>query len=103
MVKQTYEIVWDRNALDNLKEILSFLSKQSKQAPKIVKGAILIRIEAIKSNPLICEKDKLKEPTDKNFRAFVVYSYRISYQINPTTKEIRILRVRHTSREPIGF
>jgi plasmid stabilization system protein ParE len=98
-----YKIVWDRQALDNLKEILVYLEKQSKQAPKIIKSNILENLEHIKTNPLTFEVDKLKEKPNKEFRAFFVYSYRVTYQINIDLKEIRVLRVRHTSREPLGY
>jgi plasmid stabilization system protein ParE len=54
-----YKIVWDRQALDNLKEILGYLEKQSKQAPKIIKTSILEKLEHIKTNPLTFEVDKL--------------------------------------------
>ncbi len=105
MVKQQqpYTIIWDKNALDHLKEILTFLSKQSSQAPKIVKEGILSRLEDIKKNALIFEIDKLKDNPNKEFRAFVIYSYRITYQIKVTSQEIRIIRIRHTSREPFGY
>jgi plasmid stabilization system protein ParE len=104
MVRQiTFKLVWDRKALDHLKDILAYLSKQSDQAPSIVKTAILDRIEVIRKSPLACESDKLKDPSDKDFRAFVVFSYRVTYQIDSKKREIRILRVRHTSREPLGY
>lgn len=104
MVKQkSYRIIWDRIALDHFKDILEFLSKQSPQAPKIVKEGVLSRLEEIKKNALIFELDKLKENPNKEFRAFVIYSYRITYQIKTATKEIRIIRIRHTSREPFGY
>lgn len=104
MVKQNFfAIIWDRNALDDFKEILSFLSKQSSLAPKIVKDGVLSRLEVIKTNVLICEIDKLKDKPTKEFRAFVIYSYRITYQIKVATKEIRIIRIRHTSREPFDY
>ena len=104
MVSQkSFKIVWDRNALDNLKDILEFLSKQSHLAPKIIKEGIFTRLEIIKTNALICEIDKLKENSSKEFRAFVVYSYRVTYQIKTETKEIRVIRVRHTSRDPLGY
>ena len=104
MVKSSYfRIIWDRKALDNFKEILTYLDKQSNQAPKIVKGAITARLEVIKTNPLITELDKLKDSPNKDFRAFVVYSYRVTYQIKADLGEIRILRIRHTSREPLGY
>lgn len=73
MVKSSsFRIIWDRKALDNFKEILAYLEKQSVQAPKIVKSAIMARLDIIKTNPLITEIDKLKDPENKEFRAFVV-------------------------------
>ncbi len=104
MVKSLpFKVVWDRNALDHFKEILTYLEGQSTRAPKIVKNAIVERLEVIKTNPLACEPDKLKDPSNKNFRAFVVLSFRVTYQINSDQREIRILIIRHTSREPLGY
>jgi plasmid stabilization system protein ParE len=104
MVKPSaFKIRWDRKALDQLKEILEYLTKQSEQAPKIVKSAIISRLDTLKTNPLITEPDKLKEPPDNDFRSFIVFSYRVSYQIKADLREIRILRIRHTSREPLGY
>ncbi len=71
---KVFKIVWDRNALDNFKEILTYLSTQSEQAPKIVKEEILYRLNLLKKTPLIFETDKLKENPGKEFRAFVIYS-----------------------------
>ncbi len=101
--KRSYTIIWDRIALDDFKNILDFLSKQSSQAPKIVREGVLSRINEIKINPLIFELDKLKDYPNKEFRAFVIYNFRITYQIKPAAKEIRILRIRHSSREPLGY
>ncbi|MDO8999349.1 MAG: type II toxin-antitoxin system RelE/ParE family toxin [Bacteroidota bacterium] len=101
--KNSFKIIWDRNALDNFKEILTFLSKQSTLAPKIVKEGVLERLDIIRTNALICEIDKLKNNSDKEFRAFIIYSYRITYQIKSDAEEIRIIRIRHTSREPLGY
>jgi len=77
VVKPTYKIIWDRKALDHFKDILAYLEKQSKQAPKIVRDAILSRLEIVKTNPLISEQDKLKDSPNKDFRdfrAFIVFS-----------------------------
>jgi len=97
------KIIWDRKALDHFKDILTYLEKQSDQAPKIVKTAIISRLDFIKKKTLICELDKLKDSPNKDFRAFVVFSYRVTYQIKSDLKEIRVLRIRHTSREPLGY
>ncbi len=104
MVKlSSCKIVWDIEALNQFKEVLEFLSEHSIQAPRIVKKAILDQIALVKKNPQIFEVDKLRSPKDKNFRAFVVFSYRVTYQIKLDKSEIRILRIRHTSREPLGY
>ncbi len=104
MVKpQSFKVIWDLKALEQFKEILSYLEKKSEQAPKIVKKEIINRIRSIQKNPLICEFDKLKDPPNNEFRAFIVFSYRLSYQIKADQNEVRILRIRHTSREPLGY
>ena len=101
--KRSFKIIWDKVALNDFKEILDFLSKQSTKAPKIVKEGVLTRLDIITSNAFICEIDKLKENPNKEYRAFIVYSYRITYQVKAETEEIRIIRIRHTSREPLGY
>jgi len=64
---------------------------------------VLSRLDDVKKNALIFEIDKLKDTPNKEFRAFVIYSYRITYQIKVDTKEIRVIRIRHTSQEPLGY
>jgi plasmid stabilization system protein ParE len=104
MTKQkSYTIIWDRIALDDFKGVLDYLSKQSSQAPKIVRKGVISRLGEIEKNPLIFEIDKLKEYPNEEFRAFVIYNIRITYQVKVVTKEIRILRIRHSSREPLGY
>ncbi len=69
MVKPiSFKIIWDRKALDHFKDILTYLQKQRDQAPKIVKSAIISRLDFIKTNPLVCELDKLKDSPNKDFR-----------------------------------
>jgi plasmid stabilization system protein ParE len=98
-----YQIVWDRVALYHFADILDYLQTRSDDAPRIVRDAILERLDQISCSPLMVEVDRLKTPRDENFRALVVFSYRITYQIHDETNQIRILRLRHTSREPLGY
>jgi mRNA-degrading endonuclease RelE of RelBE toxin-antitoxin system len=79
--KSSYKVVWDIRAFEHFKEILKHLAELSNQAPKMVKKAIFERIKTIQENPFVCEYDKLKSPSNKDFRAFVVFSYRVTYQI----------------------
>jgi len=98
-VKKSLKIIWDKKALEELETILEYISKESKAGARIVKTAIIETIKALKKQPYIFNVDTLKENNDNSYRAFTVYSYRISYKV--TTEEIIILRVRHTSREPL--
>jgi plasmid stabilization system protein ParE len=45
--------------------------------------------------------DKFKLNNTGNYRAYEIYSYRIAYRI--LKDKVRILRVRHTSREPLKY
>ncbi|MHA8091849.1 type II toxin-antitoxin system RelE/ParE family toxin [Aquirufa regiilacus] len=38
-----------------------------------------------------------------NFHVFVVFSYRLTYQIVEEQNLIRIVRIRHTSKEPLYY
>ena len=64
--KSSYKIVWDKQVLDHFIDILAYLKKQSTQAPKIVKDAILLKLDLVKINPLICELDNLKDPSESH-------------------------------------
>ena len=101
--KNSFQIIWDVEALKNFKDILKYLRKANIQAPNIVKEAVISRLNLIKTNPFICENDKLKLKNIDEFKAFVVYSYRVTYQVKTNLKQIRVLRIRHTSREPLGY
>jgi plasmid stabilization system protein ParE len=45
--------------------------------------------------------EKYKRNNDGSFRAFELHRYRITYRIR--NNEIRIIRIRHTKRTPLGY
>ena len=55
--------------------------------------------DILEEYPELYPIDKFKTNNNGTYRAYEVYSYRISYRVFNT--KIRILRVRHTSREPL--
>ena len=104
MVKSAkFSLYWDAEATAQLEEILSFLAKRSHIAPRIVKNAVFSRVKELQYMPFQAEPDELRRPKNDFFRAVVVFSYRITYQIVPDVNEIRILRIRHASREPLNY
>ena len=98
-----YTVIWERKALEEFKTILTYLHNQSLNASRIVKLKMLDRVELLKSNPRLAEADKLKSHPNSNFHAFVVFSYRLTYQIMEEEKLIRVLRIRHTIKEPLNY
>ena len=99
--KKRHKIIWEDSALDYLVEQLEYVSQMSEDAPSIIKKGILKNIQSVKANPYVFEADKFKADNDGSYRAFVVYSYRVSYHI--TEKSVNIIRVRHTSQDPVVY
>jgi len=91
-------IVWDKEALYQLKEAYYYLKEKSPKAAKKVRNTLLEEVRKLTLNPEVYELDQLKTKNDGSYRAFVRYHFRVAYQVKTT--QIRILRIRHTSREP---
>ena len=102
MVKsRKYVVIWSDMAKKQLKDIYKYIKKDSEQAAKEVKTKILASTKLLETGKEIYKSDELKLNNNGMHRAYVIYSYRIVYKINDTT--ISILRVRHTSREPLEY
>ena len=101
MAKKEVNIVWTKSASKHFLEILEFLSIHSEQATNIIGNAILNEIDFLAIAPMSNPEDRFKKSNDGTFRACVVYTYRISYKID--SNSIKILRIRHTSRQPLEF
>ena len=101
MVKKKREIIWDTRAVDSLKEAYLLIKKESPPSAKKVVQEIRDTIKLIASDPEIFEQDRFKNNNDGSYRAFEKYSYRIVYKF--TENKILVLRVRHSSREPLIY
>ena len=74
-------IDWDRQALRQFNKAVLYI--------------------AVVPNPERYPPDKYKDENDGNYRAFELHRLRVAYFVGRDV--IRILRVRHTSREPQGY
>ena len=93
-------LVWDKEALKDFKIIYSFLKTGDNLAyANEVKKAILKIAKELVKNPFIFSKIDLSLITMEVLR--LLRNLSIVYKI--TEDQVRILRVRHTSREPIGY
>lgn len=94
------EIVWTETAQNQLEEIYFYILENSKSftvSDKVI-DTIVDAVSILKSHWEIYKVDEMKRPKDENYRAFEIYSYRISYKI--TANIIYIIRIRHSSRSP---
>ncbi|QKJ31894.1 type II toxin-antitoxin system RelE/ParE family toxin [Mucilaginibacter mali] len=93
---------WSKAALSQLEKALDFISGQGFIDYAIeVEDGIVSRIENLPENYNIYPIDKYKNGNDGSFRAFEFNEYRVSYRIKKS--EIKILRIRHTSRKPLNY
>jgi plasmid stabilization system protein ParE len=93
------DIKWNKQAVKQLLDAIEFLEERNEfiYAEKL-EAKIFRKVKSLTTNVDIYQPDRLKKNNDGSFFALEVDSYRISYRVLPN--EIRILRIRHTSRRP---
>jgi len=95
------KIGWDKHALRQFNKAILYIAEDSTQNAENVQADILEKIEDLLSYPEIYPLDKYKLDNDGSYRAFELHRLRVAYFIGSDV--IRILRVRHTSREPLEY
>ena len=99
--QQSLCVLWDDRAKAELKKELKRIRKESAQGAETVKCKIFETAKRLPDNPFAFEEDSLKLDNDGSYRRFTAFSYRVVYKI--TDSAIWILRIRHTSREPLEY
>jgi plasmid stabilization system protein ParE len=95
------KIGWSKHALRQFNKAILYISEDSVQNAENVKADILDKIEALLSYPEMYPLDKYRLNNDGSYRAFELHRLRVASFIGSDV--IRILRVRHTSREPLEY
>jgi len=93
--------VWTPTAIAELRKAFEYISQDSLQNARKVVDEITTLADKLPEQPEKFPPDKYKKDNDGSWRAFEKLHYRISYRI--TKKEIRIIRMRHTSRSPLEY
>lgn len=101
MVNPGRRIIIDAEAKQSLRDAYEYIRTQSLQNAEKVRSGILDSIKMLGSNPEMYPPDKYRNDHDKSFRAYELYSYRITYYFSKD--EIRILRIRHTKMNPVNY
>ena len=94
-------VVWSNSAKAELKKAYEYIALDSIQNAKIVRDTLIDLTIELPNHPEKYPSDKFKKDNDGTWRAFEMYHYRISYRI--LKDQIRIVRLRHTSRSPLNY
>jgi plasmid stabilization system protein ParE len=101
MVEMGHELVWTKRSQIQMRQVFKHISKDSpKNAAKVVQEIADAVYKAIQ-NPEVYGPDKYKTDNDGSYRAFEKHHYRVAYRFSKNI--IRVLRVRHTSMEPLEY
>lgn len=96
-----YSIVWSRAAELHLKKIFDYIKEDSIQNAHTVLYQIIKKVDALYINPERYPLDKYKYDNNGSYRAFEIYSYRISYRV--VESQIWVLRIRSTHQRPLKY
>ena len=94
-------IKWNKRAFSELIKAIEYIENDSPQNAEKVKRNIFTTINKLLTHPDFFAPDKFKLNNDGTFRAFEIHSYRIAYR--SLKNEIRIIRIRHTKRNPRNY
>lgn len=94
-------VVWSKGATAELQKAYLYILLDSLQNAEKVRDDIIDLTIDLAANPERHPLDKFKKDNDGTWRAFEKHHYRVSYKIFPD--QIRIVRLRHTSRSPLNF
>jgi len=94
-------VVWSNSAKAELKKAYEYIALDSLQNAKMVRDSLIDLSIELSKYPEKYQVDILKKNNDGSWRAFEKYHYRISYRI--LKNQIRIVRMRHTSKSPLNY
>jgi plasmid stabilization system protein ParE len=94
-------IRWSVTAFKQFESAILYISRDSVRNAEQVRLDILESVERLADRPEFHPPDKFKTDNPGEYRAFELHRLRIAYYHD--LEQIRILRVRHTSREPQGY
>jgi len=94
-------VVWSKQAKAELQKAYLYILLDSVQSAEMVRDNIINLTIDLAKHPQKHSLDKFKQNNDGTWRAFEIYHYRISYRIMAT--QIRVVRLRHTSKSPLSY
>ena len=94
-------VVWSDSAKAELRKAFEYIALDSLQNAQMVRNTLIDLTIELPENPEKYPLDKFKKDNDGTWRAFEKHHYRVSYRI--VKDQIRIVRMRHTSKSPLTY
>ena len=94
-------VIWSKSAKAELKKAYTYIALNSLQNAQMVRDTLIDLTIDLAEYPEKHSIDHFKKENDGSWRAFEKYHYRISYRI--LNNQIRIVRLRHTSKSPLRY
>lgn len=96
MVEKGKNVVWTAIAKQQLKALYTYIKQDSPQNAEKFRDKIFASTRSLSKQPEKYHPDKYKYNNDGSFRAYEIYSCRISYYVG---EDVVILRVVHNKRD----
>ena len=97
MVKR-FSVIWDPIAISELKDIYSYIHRNSPQSSIIVRDELIRTVRGLRTMPRKFHVYEYANSSLGEYRSVVRWSYRIVYEI--IDSKVHVVRIIHTSREP---
>jgi len=95
------KVNWSNEAKRQLKSLYNYIKKDWVKNASKVRNDLTAITRKLPLYPEIYSLDKYKTNNDSSYRAFEKHHYHVAYRVTAT--EILILRIRHTSMEPLTY
>jgi addiction module RelE/StbE family toxin len=91
-----YKIIFSEPAIDDLKSIVGFISKDNQEAAARMGGKLIESIRHLANFPRFGRV--VPEQNDENVREIIFKPYRIFYRVRDEIKVIEVIRFWHAAR-----
>lgn len=92
------KVSWTKTAVKKFNNAINYIPEDFEKQAEKVKQIILNKVNRLSDDNIVHRQDQYKKDNDGNYLFFEILHCRIVYFTTP--KEVFIIRVPHTSREP---
>ena len=97
-MKNRYRVVISPEAEKSLKEIYSYIEKQSPSAAKFVSKNLVVKAKGLSKMPERFSREEFLLEREGNYRSVSQWQYKIVYRVQEN--DVLILNFFHTRRDP---